>query len=98
MSVKRRSKIFAPCFLAKSRTVLASAIAAPCPSVIVQKLGERLRGVLQHPAVAARNNGKAGAPGRLLQSVALCRTEEFKASRGSWQFDCFYEGDNATLY
>ena len=49
-----------------------------------QKLGERLRGVLQS--------------GRLLQSVALCRTVESTGSRRQWQFDCFYRGDNATLY
>jgi hypothetical protein len=28
----------------------------------------------------------------------LSRIEEFKASCGSWQFDCSYSGDNATLY
>jgi hypothetical protein len=63
-----------------------------------QKLGERLRGVLQYLTFIARNRGKDGAPGRLLQSVALCRTVESNGSRRPWQFDCFYGGDNATLY
>jgi hypothetical protein len=51
---------------------------------MLQKLGERLRGVLQS--------------GRLLQSVALSRTVESNGSRRRWQFDCFYGGNNATLY
>ncbi len=50
----------------------------------LQKSGERLRKVLQ--------------AGRLLQSVALCRTDECKACFWKWQFDCFYGGDNGTLY
>ena len=35
---------------------------------------------------------------RLLQSVALCKIGESKASREGWQFDCFYDEDNAALY
>jgi len=32
---------------------------------------------------------------RLLQSVALCRTEESKASHPDWQCDCSYSRDKA---
>src|SRR6202790_4354861 len=41
----------------------------------------------EHPA-----GGQAATIGRVVQ------TEESKASGWSWQFDCSYSGDNATLY
>jgi hypothetical protein len=36
--------------------------------------------------------GQAATIGRVVQ------TEECKASRQRWQFDCSYSGDNGTLY
>jgi len=36
--------------------------------------------------------------GRLLQSVALCRTRESKGSSRRWQFDCFYRPDKRGLW
>src|SRR5271157_1078267 len=83
MSVKRRSRILASCFLAKSRTVLASDMRTPYG---------------KSPHFSRKGHARNGAPGRLLQSVALRRTGECKGCGCGWQFDSSYGGDNATLY
>ncbi len=51
----------------------------------LQRSGERLRRILQQRA-GCYNRSRCAEP------------RESKASRGRWQFDCFYSGDNGTLY
>src|SRR3954465_8878133 len=106
MSVKRRSRTLALCFLANSRTVLASGISSFEGGV--RRLSERRRKNAvgrQSFAVPNRHKTLAGErpatnddlARRLLQSVALCRTDETKAGCRDWQFDCSYSRDKAEL-
>src|ERR1700689_1440639 len=52
------------------------------------KSGERLRRILQG----------AGCYNRSRCAERCAKPRESKASSGRWQFDCFYSGDNGTLY
>src|SRR5581483_11563521 len=85
MSVKRRSSTFASFFLANSRTVLASGIGLLRGS---STSGDRLESAVQSRAANLRDQAA-----RLLQSVALSRTEESKGRHPAWQFDCSYSLD-----